>query len=137
MVGKLVANILEKVESGVSKQTVKPKTWTYVKFNGKTKFTPDAAGEWEWTVVLRVQYPKLGGGSVLRGRFCRYPGTQSIDETGHDDKNIGGWSGKDLHSHWMHTFTGAPDMPVGFWIWHDCKRAIVLDGRQIKAKRVA
>jgi hypothetical protein len=27
-------------------------------------------------------------------------------------------------------------MPVGFWIWHDSKSPIVLDGRQIKAKKL-
>jgi hypothetical protein len=131
-----VANILAKVESGTDLQTIKPKTWTYVRFDRKTKFTPDAAGEWEWIVVLRVKYPSLGAPKVLRGRFVRYPGTSKADETGHDDKNTGGWGGRDLHSHWSHTFTGAPTMPVGFWVWHDGARSITLDGRQIKAKRV-
>jgi hypothetical protein len=94
----------------------------------------DKAGQWEWITILRVEFST--GGSVLRGRFGRYPGTDKLDETGHDDKNIGGWDGKVYHLHWAHTIDCDPTMPVGFWIWHDSAAAIVLDGRQIKAKLV-
>jgi hypothetical protein len=125
---------LWKVESGKSKQTIAPKTWTWVKYPKGIAYNVDKAGQWEWITILRVEFSK--GGSVLRGRFGRYPGTDKLDETGHDDKNIGGWDGKVYHLHWSHTIDCDPTMPVGFWIWHDSAAPIVLDGRQIKAKLV-
>jgi hypothetical protein len=131
-----MSDILFKDESGKAKQTIKPKTWTYVKFQGKDTFKVSADGTWEWTVVLRVEYPRRAG-TVLRGRFCRFPNTPKLDETGHDDKNTSGWSGKTYHSHWTHTIKSNSRMPVGFWVWHDGKAPIVLDGRQIKAKKIA
>jgi hypothetical protein len=127
---------LWKVDSGKSKQTIPPNAWTYVAFPRETKFKVSSAGTWEWTVVLRVEYPKKGCPGVLRGRLARYPNTAKIDETGHDDKNTAGWAGKIYHSHWTHTITCGPTMPIGFWVWHDGKKPIVLDGRQIKAKKV-
>ncbi len=129
-----MSGVLWKVESGKAKQSIPPKTWTYVKFEGKDVFTVPEDGVWEWTVVLRVEYPK-DAGSVLRGRFCRYPNTKELDETGHDDKNTFGWADKVYHSHWVHTINCNPKMPMGFWVWHDGKSPIVLDGRQIKAKK--
>ena len=80
---------LWKVESGKSKQTIAPKTWTWVEYPKGIAYKVDKAGQWEWITILRVEFSK--GGSVLRGRFGRYPGTDKLDETGHDDKNIGGW----------------------------------------------
>lgn len=131
-----MSGVLFKVDSGKSKQSIAPKTWTYVVFQNKKSFIVPRSGTWEWTVVLRVEYPAAAG-SVLRGRFCRYPDTSKLDETGHDDKNTYGWSGKTYHSHWSHTFDTDPKMPIGFWVWHDGKSPIVLDGRQIKAKQCA
>jgi hypothetical protein len=127
---------LWKVESGKSKQVIKPKTWTWVKFPKATKFNVSSKGQWQWIVVLRVEYPDGFAGKVLRGRFARYPGTSKLDETGHDDKNVRSWDGLTLHSHWSHTIDCDPSMPVGFWVWHDGHKPITLDGRQIKAKRV-
>lgn len=132
-----MANVLAKVESGVSKQKIKPNTWTYVKFPTKSSFTTGEDGLFNWTVILRVEYPAGGTGDVLRGRFARYPGTPQIDETGHDDKNTSGWGGSVYHSHWNHEIEMDPKMPIGFWVWHNGTKPIVLDGRQIKAKRVA
>tara|TARA_R110000868_G_scaffold33175_1_gene120762 strand:- start:300 stop:686 length:387 start_codon:yes stop_codon:yes gene_type:complete len=125
---------LWKVKSGASKQTIPPKIWTYVKYPTMVGYKVGRTGTWEWTTMLRVEFAT--GGSVLRGRFVRYPGTPKKDETGHDDKNIGGWDNKVYHCHWSHTLECGPRMPVGFWIWHDSAAAIVLDGRQIKAKRL-
>lgn len=131
-----MAEPLWKVESGTDKQTVKPNEWTFVRFAKKTKFVVPEDGTWEWTIILRVEYPRIGTGSVLRGRLVRYPDTTK-DETGHDDKNTFAWGGKVLHSHWSHTISCNPSMPIGFWVWHDGKKPIVLDGRQIKAKRLS
>jgi hypothetical protein len=125
---------LWKVESGKSKQSIPPKAWTWVEYPKGISYKVDSDGQWEWTTVLRVEFSV--GGNVLRGRFGRYPGTEKLDETGHDDKNIGGWDGKVYHLHWSHTIDCDPSMPVGFWIWHDSKSPIVLDGRQIKAKKL-
>ena len=130
-----MSGILFKDESGKAKQSIAPATWTYVKFAGKESFTVPAAGVWEWTVILRVEYPS-GAGNVLRGRLCRYPNTKQLDETGHDDKNTSNWSGKVYHSHWSHTIDCDLKMPIGFWVWHDGNAPIVLDGRQIKAKKI-
>lgn len=132
-----MASPLWKVESGKDKQTIKPKTWTYVSFEKKTQFTVPAEGTWEWVIVLRVEYPKTGCPTVLRGRLARYPGTDKLDETGHDDKNTSGWAGDTYHSHWSHPIECGPKMPIGFWVWHDGSAPVVLDGRQIKAKRLS
>lgn len=127
---------LWKVESGKSKQSIAPKTWTYVAFPTAKSFKVSSAGQWEWTIVLRVEYPDGMAGRVLRGRLCRFPDTPKLDETGHDDKNIKSWDGLTLHSHWSHTIDCDPSMPIGFWVWHDAAKPLVLDGRQIKAKKV-
>lgn len=127
--------ILFKDESGKAKQVIKPKTWTYVKFQGKDTFRVPSAGEWDWTVILRVEFPE-GAGNVLRGRFVRFPKTKNIDETGHDDKNTSTWGGQTYHLHWNHAIDADPKMPIGFWVWHNGLKPIVLDGRQIKAKQI-
>ena len=131
--GGSMPSILHKTVSGTDKQSIKPKTWTYVRFNGATSFKTKIVAPWLWNVILRIQYPKTGAPKVVRGRFVRYPGTAKADQTGFDDKNVAGWSGKIYHSHWTHVFRGSPSMPIGFWIWHDGTKPIVLDGRQIKA----
>ena len=126
-------SILHKTDSGTDKQVIEPKTWTYVRFDKKTSVRVPAAGVYFWNVILRVEYPATGAPNVVRGRFVRYPNTTKADETGHDDKNVYGFNGQTLHSHWGHYFTVAKTMPVGFWIWHNGTKAITLDGRQIKA----
>jgi len=60
-----MSGILFKDESGKAKQSIPPKTWTYVKFQGKDKFVVPETGVWEWTVVLRVEYPAGAGGHIL------------------------------------------------------------------------
>jgi hypothetical protein len=125
--------ILHKTDSGIDKQSIKPKTWTYVRFAGATSFKINQVASWHWMTILRIEFPGTGSPNVVRGRFARFPGTDKIDETGFDDKNVAGWSGKTYHSHWSHVFRCAPSMPIGFWIWHDGTKPIVLDGRQIKA----
>jgi len=126
-------SILHKTDSGTDKQTVKPKEWTYVRFDAKTAFKVAVAGVYHWAVILRIEYPSTGAPNVVRGRFVRYPNTPKADETGHDDKNAYGFSGQTFHSHWAHYFTVAKTMPVGFWVWHNGSKPIILDGRQIKA----
>ena len=131
--GGSMPEILHKTDSGIDKQSIKPKTWTYVRFAGATSFKVNQVASWHWMTILRIEFPGTGSPNVIRGRFARFPGTTKIDETGFDDKNVAGWSGKTYHSHWSHVFRCAPSMPIGFWIWHDGTKPIVLDGRQIKA----
>jgi hypothetical protein len=126
-------SILHKTDSGADKQIIKSKEWTYVRFDGLTKFKVPADGIYTWAVILRITYPSVGCPNIVRGRFVRYPGTAKADETGHDDKNTYGWTRQSLHSHWMHYFTVTKTMPVGFWVWHNGSKPITLDGRQIKA----
>ena len=128
-----MSSLLAKTESGTDKQVIKPKTWTFVRFDKKTSFKVAVAGVYHWAVIMRVEYPTTGSPNVLRGRFVRYPATTKADETGHDDKNTYGFNGQNLHSHWSHYFTVSKTMPVGFWVWHNGSKAITLDGRQIKA----
>lgn len=125
--------ILFKTDSGIDKQSIPPKTWTYVRFQGKTIFKVPVIAFWHWVTILRIEFPASGSPNVVRGRFARFPGTDKIDETGHDDKNVMGFSGKTYHSHWTHVFRTAASMPIGFWIWHDGTSPIILDGRHIKA----
>ncbi len=126
-------SILHKTDSGADKQLIKPKEWTYVRFDKAIKFSVPADGIYTWAVILRVEFPSVGCPNILRGRFVRYPGTPKADETGHDDKNTYGWTSQTLHNHWMHYFTVTKSMPVGFWVWHNGSKPIILDGRQIKA----
>lgn len=127
-------SLLAKVDSGTSKQSIQPKTWTLVKFEGKTAFKIAADAVTIWAVILRTEYPDTGAPTILRGRFVRYPGTSKADETGHDDKAVTQFRGGSYHSHWMHYFTTTKTMPVGFMVWHDGQKPITLDGRQIKAQ---
>ncbi len=130
--------MLEKTESGADKIIVLPKTWTFIYFGTakKSEFTLPVKGVYEWNVILRVEYPKGATGTVLRGRLERYPNKPKADETGHDDKNTSGWAGQTYHSHWSHFLTCDKTMPIGFKIWHNGTKPIVIDGRQIKATKV-
>lgn len=128
-----MASLLFKTDSGTDKQVIKPKEWTYVRFENKSIFKVPSDGVYHWAVILRVEYPATGAPNVVRGRFVRYPNTAKADETGHDDKNVYGFNGATLHSHWSHYLTVTKTMPMGFWIWHNGSSSITLDGRQIKA----
>jgi len=124
---------LWKTFSGADKMTIPPKVWTYVKFEND-RFFPLPADAWSiMEVILRVEYPKLGCPKTLRGRFVRHPGTDREDETGHNDMNpIAGYT---RHHHWEHFILNRPDLTVGFRIWHDGTRPIIVDGRQFKTTK--
>ena len=133
-----MAEMLSKVSSGAGKQIIKPNTWTLVKYaGGKEKFNITDTGIIQWISFLRIDFPKDGTGNVFRGKFIRYPGTAKADETGHNNKNTYSWGGRTEHLHFDHTFVGNPKMPVGFAVWHNGTKDIVLDGRQIKAVKVS
>lgn len=126
---------LYKTFSGADKLTIQPKTWTYIKFEND-RFFPFPEGGWSiMETILRVEYPRLGCPTTLRGRFVRWPGTDKEDETGHDDKTP--LSGQTRHHHWEHFVLNRPSMTVGFRIWHDGRRPIVIDGRQFKHTRIS
>jgi hypothetical protein len=126
--------MLEKVESGKDKFSVKPKTWTFVPFNGKTKFYADKEARNIWTCVLRVWFPSGNMPTTVRFRFVRYPGTAKHDETGHTSYPImPDWAGNSEHLHFTHEFLSGPKMAVGVWLWHNGASPITLDGRQVKA----
>lgn len=128
--------MLAKTESGIDKQTVQPNKWTLVRFGErkKTSFTEIGSGKLFFNVILRVEYPELGCPSTLRGRFVRWPNTAKADETGHNDVNP--IAGLTRHHHWDHFLENQPKMPVGFIVWHDGKKPVVIDGRQIKSFQV-
>lgn len=125
--------MLAKTESGRDKQTIKPRTWTYVRFGDKkqTSFRETGSGKLFFNVILRVEYPEVGCPTTLRGRFVRWPRTAKADQTGHNDVNP--IAGLTRHHHWDHFLENQTNMSVGFWVWHDGKSPIVLDGRQIKS----
>lgn len=126
--------MLQKVDSGADKVSIKPKTWTFVEFNGKTKFSADVEGQNLWTCVIRVIFPKTNLPSTIRTRFVRFPGTSKHDETGHNSHVVSpSWAGQAEHLHFSHEFKSGPKMPVGVWMWHNGASPIVLDGRQVKA----
>ena len=121
---------LWKTDSGTDKQTIQPRTWTYVKFENDRFFPLPAEGWSIMETILRVEYPSSGCPRTLRGRFVRYPGTKQEDETGHNDVNP--IAGMTRHHHWEHFILNRPDLTIGFRVWHDGNRPIVLDGRQFK-----
>ena len=53
-------SILYKTDSGTDKQIIKPKEWTYVRFDKLTKFKVPADGIYTWAVILRVEYTSVG-----------------------------------------------------------------------------
>ena len=124
---------LWKTDSGADKISIRPNTWTYVKFENE-RFFPLPPDQWSiMGVILRVEYPTSGCPKTLRGRFVRYPGTNQEDETGHNDVNP--ISGYTRHHHWEHFILNKPGMTIGFRVWHDGTRPIVIDGRQFKTSR--
>jgi hypothetical protein len=125
---------LFKTFSGADKQVIKPEEWTLVRFDGKTVVPFPATGWSAMEVMLRVEYPRLGCPRSLRGRFVRWPNTPQADETGHDDKAT--FPGLVRHHHWQHFILNQKDLVVGFILWHDGKKPIVLDGRQFKTVRL-
>lgn len=132
----MTGDLLLKTDSGVSKQTVKPRTWTYVSYAGKKKFAVSVTAGFIWKTFMRVEFPAGYKGTTVKGRFVRFPGTTKIDETGHESKNTVGWAGQTEHLGWCHPFDANPKMPVGFWIWHDGNLPLILDGRQVKADKL-
>jgi len=121
---------LYKTFSGKDKQTIQPRAWTFVKFDND-RFLPFPAQGWSiMEVILRVEYPATGCPTTLRGRFVRWPGTPNADETGHDDKNP--IPNLVRHHHWEHFLLNRPNLTMGFGVWHNGTRPIVLDGRQFK-----
>jgi hypothetical protein len=125
---------LYKTFSGKDKQIIQPRAWTFVKFDND-RFLPFPAQGWSiMEVILRVEYPATGCPTTLRGRFVRWPGTPNADETGHDDKNP--IPNLVRHHHWEHFLLNRPNLTMGFRIWHNGTRPIVLDGRQFKHTRL-
>ncbi len=124
--------MLAKTESGKDKQTIEPNKWTLVRFGEEkqTSFMTAGAGKLIFNVILRVEYPKEGCPTTLRGRFVRWPETSKADETGHNDVNP--VAGLTRHHHWDHFLDNQAKMPVGFIVWHDGTAPVVIDGRQIK-----
>ena len=126
---------LYKVPSGTDKQKILPRQWTLVSFEDK-RVIPLAAEGWSiYGVMLRVEYPKQGSPTTLRGRLGRWPGTPKEDLTGFDDKNP--LAGQTRHHYWSHFLKNEPDLEVGFMLWHDGTSPIVLDGRQFKWTRLS
>lgn len=130
--------MLLKDESGTAKQIIKPSTWTWVSYEGKTKFAADKLGRNQWLSQIRIWFPKNNMPSTVRTRFVRFPDTAKADETGHVSHPVmPQWAGRAEHIHFSHDFESGPKMPVGVWIWHDGKSPIILDGRQVKANPLA
>lgn len=127
--------MLNKVESNVDKQEVKPGTLTKVRINGKTSWKGSLKPKrllWETTV--QVELPTDGLPNVIRFRFCRFPDTSKADYTGHFSYPVPqGMGGKEIWITLAHSFVSGGVMPVALFLDHDGKSPIVLDGRQIKA----
>ena len=121
---------LWKTESGIDKMTIRPNTWTWIRFENERFFPLPSQGWSIMEVILRVEYPSTGCPKTLRGRFVRFPGTVKEDETGHNDVNpIAGYT---RHHHWEHFLINQRDLTMGFRVWHDGKNNITIDGRQFK-----
>lgn len=124
---------LYKTFSGRDKQIIPPKKWTYVTFRGQEEIP---VSRWGWNmigVLIRVEYPKWGCPTVLSGRFSRWPDSSREDTTGFDDKTP--LRGDNHHHYWSHFLKGQKDLTVGFKVWHNGRKPIVLDGRQFKWTR--
>ena len=125
---------LYKTASGADKQTIPPRRWTLVRFRGVDTIPLSAKGWNMYGAMLRIEFPADGCGTVVRGRLARWPGTSREDLTGFDDKPT--FPGAVRHSYWSHFLKGQEGLAVGFMVWHDGKKPIVLDGRQFKWTRI-
>lgn len=123
---------LWKTFSGVDKQVIKPRSWTFVSFGEtkQTEFIHRRSGTWLINIILRIQYPQTGCPNTLRGRLVRFPNTNQEDETGHNDVNP--IPGLTRHHHWDHFLILNSSIPLGFRVWHNGTNDVVLDGRQFK-----
>jgi hypothetical protein len=121
---------LYKTLSGQDKQTVRPRKWTYVTFEGVTDIPLSEDGWNLYGVMLRIEWPAVNGPTVLRGRLARWPQTSREDTTGFDDKHP--FPGQVRHAHWQHFLKGRDGLSAGFKVWHDGAVPIILDGRQFK-----
>lgn len=128
-----MSGFLYKVESNKDKQTIKPNTWTYIRIEGKTRFKTSTSGSFNIWGILRVEYPTRWKGTRLRLRLVRNPdGTP--DQTGHTTLNVAGFDNSAEHAHFCHELTMTANAPIGWLVWHDGRKPIVLDGRQLKAR---
>ena len=121
---------LYKTLSGKDKQTVQPRKWTYVTFEGVTDIPLSEEGWNIYGVMLRIEWPAVNGPTVLRGRLARWPETSREDTTGFDDKHP--FPGQVRHAYWQHLLKGRDGLSAGFKVWHDGAVPIILDGRQFK-----
>ena len=128
-----MSGFLYKDESNKDKQTIKPLTWTWVRIEGTTRFKAASGASYNIWGILRVEYPNRWKGSRLRIRIVRNPDREP-DQTGHTTLNVAGFDGSAEHAHFSHELTLASGAPIGLYVWHDGKKPIVLDGRQIKAR---
>jgi hypothetical protein len=125
---------LFKTNSGTDKQTIPPKQWTLVRFADRSVINLPNQGWSIMGVLLRVEYPRTGCPTTLRGRFMRWPDTPREDSTGFDDKNP--IANSTRHHYWSHFILNQPDLTLGFKLWHDGSTPVVLDGRQFKWTRL-
>jgi hypothetical protein len=127
--------MIAKVESNKDKQRIISGKAVLVRINGKTSWKGSVRQKRNmWETTVQVELPGGGLPSVIRFRFCRYPGTAKADYTGHFSYPVHpGMAGKEVWVTLAHGFISGGKMPVGLFIDHDGTAPIVLDGRQIKA----
>lgn len=128
-----MSGFLYKVESGKDKQTIKPNTWTFIRIEQRQRFRTSTSGSFNIWGIIRIEYPARWKGTRVRLRLVRDPDGVP-DQTGHTTLNATGFDGSAEHAHFCHELSMTANNPIGWLIWHDGKKPIVLDGRQLKAR---
>jgi len=131
----MVEGMIAKVESNKDKQSIISGKAVLVRINKKTSWKGSTRSKrLMWETTVQIELPGGGLPSVIRFRWCRYPGTAQADYTGHFSYPVHpGMAGKAIWVTLAHGFISGGKMPVGLYIDHDGSAPITLDGRQIKA----
>lgn len=117
------------IKDDVTKQIVKGKTWTLLRFkvNGKNieNVVPNQDGFAEWAWYINVDTPN--GASILKARFSRDP-KGANDFTGQTFFDL---TKATISSHtWF--FKANKGQSVGVMVWHDGTRPLTVGTREIK-----
>jgi hypothetical protein len=127
--------MIAKVESNKDKQSIISGKAIPVRINKKISWKGSTRTKrLMWETTVQIELPGGGLPSIIRFRWCRYPGTPQADYTGHFSYPVHpGMAGKTIWVTLAHGFISGGKMPVGLYIDHDGTAPITLDGRQVKA----
>jgi len=107
-------------------QSIPPKEWTLLVFNGKSLISPTASALGHFAIYVNVK--DTGGSGRLKMRFSRDP-LKTNDFTGQHFMDL---TVDRFESHtWF--FQARKGVPLGVMVYHDGPRPLILATREFKA----